>query len=87
VYFTPLYDVMCHFSKFIRPGATVLATESSDAEVLAVAVETPEGGIVVVCFNPTDTPRNVRIEGLTGDDVRVALGPQCLQTIVLNAHG
>ena len=27
VYFTPLYDVMCHFSKFIRPGATVLAND------------------------------------------------------------
>lgn len=87
VYFTPLYDVMCHFSKFIRPGATVLASESSDDEVLAVAVETPEGGYAVVCFNPTDTPRNVRIEGLAGECLRVALGPQCLQTIVLNPHG
>ena len=55
VYFTPLYDVMCHFSKFIRPGATVLASECGDAEVMAVATENADGTYVVVCFNPSET--------------------------------
>ena len=82
VYFTPLYDVMCHFSKFIRPGATVLASECADDELMAVAVETPDGGHVIVCFNPGDTPRTVRIEGLS-EDVRIELDAQALQTVVL----
>ncbi len=82
VYFTPLYDVMCHFSKFIRPGATVLASECTDSELMAVAVETPDGDHVIVCFNPGDTPRTVRIEGLS-EDVRIVLDAQALQTVVL----
>ena len=83
VYFTPLYDVMCHFSKFIRPGATVLASECADDELMAVATETPDGGHIIVCFNPGETARTVRIEGLS-EDVRLVLGAQSLQTVVLN---
>ena len=84
VYFTPLYDVMCHFSKFIRPGATVLASECTDEELMAVAVETPDGDHVLVCFNPGDTPRTVRIEGLS-EDIRIVLDAQAIQTIVLTS--
>ena len=84
VYFTPLYDVMCHFSKFIRPGATVLASECTDEELMAVAVETPDGDHVLVCFNPGDSPRTVRIEGLS-EDIRIVLDAQAIQTIVLTS--
>ena len=83
VYFTPLYDVMCHFSKFIRPGATVLANDCADADVMAVATENEDGSYTVVCFNQGDTPRSVHIEGLP-DEIRVELDAQALQTIVLN---
>jgi glucosylceramidase len=85
VYFTPLYDVMSHFSKFIRPGATVLASECTDEELMAVATEAPDGGHVIVCFNPGDSPRTVRIEGLS-EDVRIVLDAQALQTVVLAPH-
>ena len=74
---------MCHFSKFIRPGATVLASECTDDELMAVATETPDGGHVIVCFNPGETARTVRIEGLS-EDVHLVLGAQSLQTVVLN---
>ena len=84
VYFTPLYDVMCHFSKFIRPGATVLASECTDEELMAVAAETPDGGHVIVCFNPGDSPRTVSIEGLS-EDIRIVLDAQAIQTIVLTS--
>ena len=85
VYFTPLYDVMCHFSKFIRPGSTILGSECADPEIMAVAAETPEGNHVVVCFNPGNTPRTLRIEGLA-QDVRVILDGQALQTIVITPN-
>ena len=75
VYFTPLYDVMCHFSKFIRPGATVLANDCEDADVMAVATENEDGSYTVVCFNQGDTPRSVHIEGLPSDvHIEVGLG-------------
>ena len=85
VYFTPLYDVMCHFSKFIRPGATVLASESEDSEVMAVATENADGTHVVVCFNPSETARTVYIDGLA-EDVRIVLEAHSLQTVVLTPY-
>ena len=85
VYFTPLYDVMCHFSKFIRPGATVLASGCDDAEVMAVATENVDGTYVVVCFNPSETARTVHIDGLS-EDVRIVLEAQSLQTVVLTPY-
>ena len=85
VYFTPLYDVLCHFSKFIRPGSTVLGSECVTEDLMAVVVETPKGDHVIVCFNQGDTPRSVRIEGLS-EDIRIELDAQALQTVVLAAH-
>ena len=83
VYFTPLFDVMCHFSKFIRPGATVLGSTCSDNDVVAVATETPDGSYAIVCFNPGEAERTLRIEGLTTEAFRVVLGAQTLQTLLL----
>lgn len=85
VYFTPLYDVMCHFSKFIRPGATVLESECKDADVMAVATANEDGSYTLVCFNQGNTPRSVHIEGLPSD-VRIELDAQALQTIVLTPY-
>ena len=83
VYFTPLFDVMCHFSKFIRPGATVLGSTCSDNDVVAVATETPDGSHAIVCFNPGEAERTLRIEGLTTEAFRVVVGAQTLQTLLL----
>ena len=85
VYFTPLYDVMCHFSKFIRPGATVLGSACPDEDVMAVATANEDGSYTLVCFNQGDTPRSVHIEGLP-TDVRIELDAQALQTIVLTPY-
>ena len=85
VYFTPLYDVMCHFSKFIRPGATVLGSECPAGDVMAVATANEDGSYTVVCFNQGDTPRSVHIDGLPSD-VRIELDAQALQTIVLTPY-
>jgi len=82
VYFTPLYDVMCHFSKFIRPGSTVLASECEDSEVMVVATASEDDSYVVVCFNPGETARTLRIKGI-GADIDIILDGQALQTIVL----
>lgn len=83
VYFTPLYDVMCHFSKFLRPGSTVLGSTCSDNDVVAVAAETPDGAHAIVCFNPGDAPRALRIEGLADEAFSVVVGAQTLQTLLL----
>ena len=85
VYFTPLYDVMCHFSKFIRPGATVLSSECEDSKVMSVATENVDGTFVIVCFNPGEIARTVHVDGLA-EDVRIVLEAQSLQTVVLTPY-
>ena len=82
VYFTPLYDVMCHFSKFIRPGATILGTECTDEECMAVAADAGDGTTVLVCFNPGSSPRTLCITGLA-EPLQVLVDAQAIQTIVL----
>lgn len=84
VYFTPLYDVMCHFSKFIRPGDVVLKSEIQDAELQAVAIETVAGNHVVVAFNPSSRPRELHILGIPGARP-VRIGAQTLLTIKLTS--
>jgi glucosylceramidase len=85
VYFTPLYDVMCHFSKFIRPGATVLASECEASEVMVVATEGEDGSYTVVCFNQGESSQKLHINGL-GEDFDIMLDGQALQTIVLKPN-
>jgi hypothetical protein len=69
----------------LRPGATVLASTCSDADVVAVTAETPDGtGHVITAFNPGNAPVTLDIEGLGAEAVRVVFGPQTLQTLLLN---
>ena len=37
VYYTPLYYIMAHFSKFIRPEAKVIDVKKSDEELMVAA--------------------------------------------------
>jgi glucuronoarabinoxylan endo-1,4-beta-xylanase len=58
------YAVSKHFSRFIRPGARMVATQSEDAAVLAAAFEHPEiGNFVTVLINGADSERVVRLQG------------------------
>lgn len=84
VYFTPLFDVMCHFSKFLRPGATVLVSDCNDPELMTVAAETADGMHVLVCFNPGDAPRTLCIAGLS-EDVRIRIDSEAIQTIIISS--
>ena len=51
VYFTPLYYVLSHFSKFIRPGAKVVAVDNNDEALMVTAAKNPDQSIAVVVFN------------------------------------
>lgn len=79
VYFTPLFYGISHFSRFIRPGASVVQLEGVPTEALGVAALNPDGTTVVVLFNPTEFPLAYRTQN--GD--RYALAPESLQTLVL----
>jgi len=81
VYFTPLYYVMSHFSKHIRPDAQIIASRSQHQDILVVAAENPDHSIAIVVFNPTAQRHILRVE-LPQKQAFVAIDGQALQTIV-----
>jgi len=81
VYITPLYYIMTHFSKFIRPGAVRIGFENPYPEIQFTAVKNQNGSIVAVVFNPSDLKKELSI-ALNKETVALAIGPKAIQTIV-----
>ncbi len=82
VYFTPLYYVMAHFSKYIRPEAKVIDVENSDEKVMVTAAKNPDGSIAVVVFNPTEEAKQFSL-ALGEKSKDISINAQAIQTIVL----
>jgi len=84
VYFTPLYYVMTHFSKYIRPGAKRIGFENPDAALMMTAVQNPDGSIAVVILNMSLEPKNITLS-LDKRSVKVQISAQAIQTIVVSS--
>lgn len=82
VYFTPLYYTMAHFSKYMRPDAKVIGLENSDEELMAAAVENPDGTIAVALFNETETPKSISLS-IREKTVEISIDAKAIQTIVI----
>lgn len=82
VYFTPLYYVMSHFSKFMRPGAVKIGCKIDNKDVLATAVKNSDGSIALVVFNPTEKNQNIEIK-LTNKTKTISINAKALQTVVI----
>ena len=83
VYFTPIYYVMSHFSKFIRPGAEIIGVDKTDDALMVVAAENPDKSIAVVIFNEEKSEKTYNINH--GElSQAVTISPQALQTLVIN---
>lgn len=83
VYFTPLYYVMAHFSKFMRPGAVKIGCEINNNDLMATAVLNPDGTIAIVIFNPTDKKQQIEIN-FNNQKQYSSISGQALQTLVIN---
>ena len=83
VYFTPLYYVMAHFSKFIRPGAKIIEVTNSDPALMVAAAENPDTSISVVVFNEGKTEKSYTLE--LGEYKKIiSIEAQAIQTVVIN---
>lgn len=82
IYFTPLYYVMSHFSRFIRPEAKVFEVNHSDKELLITAAKNLDGSIVIVVFNEKETNKNISLI-LDNNSINIDVKGQSLQTIVI----
>ena len=83
VYFTPLYYIMAHFSKFIRPDAKVIEAHNTDSELLITAVKNPNGSIAVVVFNEGKKAKNFNLK-LGQISKKISISPQAIQTITIS---
>ncbi len=82
VYFTPLYYIMKHFSKYIRPEAVVLGLEKNDDQLIATAAKNPDESIVVVVFNEFDKEKNFNLL-LEGQVKNITIQPKAIQSILI----
>jgi glucosylceramidase len=83
VYYTPLYYVLSHFSKFIRPGAQRIGFEMNQKNLMATALQNKDGSYVLVVLNQNKKPQNLNVI-LGQQSVNFTIDQQALQTIVLN---
>jgi glucosylceramidase len=82
VYFTPLYYVMSHFSKFMRPGAVKIGCDVNNKEVKVTAVQNPDQSIALVIFNPTEQSHLIEIN-INNDKSTISIPAKALQTVVI----
>ncbi len=82
VYFTPLYYVMTHFSRYIRPGAVRIGFENTNEDVKVTALENPDGSIAVVVFNPNEEAKGIKLSH-QGESIEFSVSAKALQTIVI----
>lgn len=83
IIYTPLYYLLSHFSKFIRPDARRIGV-TGDAKdgLIFTAAKNTDGSIAVVIFNRNNEEQSVSIE-LEDDSYSLTIAPRALQTIHL----
>lgn len=83
VYFTPLFETMAHFSKYIRPGAEIIHTDNTDETLMVTAAKNPDGSIAVVVFNEGETQKYFDLN-FGGKTKELSIDAQAIQTIIIN---
>ncbi len=82
VYFTPLYFIMAHFSKFIRPGGIKIGCSINHQEISATAVKNLDGSIALVIFNPTEQTQTLEIN-CDRQTKFISINANALQTVLI----
>ena len=85
IYLTPLYYVMAHFSKFMRPGAVKIGCEINSKELVSTAVQNPDGSIAIAIFNPTESKHTIDIK-LNNKNALISIDSKALQTIIIKPN-
>jgi glucosylceramidase len=82
VYFTPLYYVMEHFSKYFRPGAYRIGVSSDLKDLMITSCKNSDGTIAIALLNQNDNPVEYTI--LIGNKtVSTRIDANALQTVVI----
>lgn len=82
LYYTPLYDVMRHFSAYIPAGSKRILHGKLPQNIMALTVQRPDGKIAAVVLNSGEESTTLRIK--INDKARsVSLPGASLQTLIL----
>ena len=82
IYLTPLYYVMAHFSKFIRPGAAVLEVDNKEKDLMITAALNSDQSVAVVVFNQEKAAKSFTLT--VGETQKnMVIDAQALQTIII----
>jgi glucosylceramidase len=82
VYYTPLYYVMAHFSKFMRPGAHRIGLDSTSEELMATACQNADGSIALAVLNQGERPVGFQVE-LNKRFFPVTIPGRAIQTLMI----
>ncbi|MBC8367945.1 glycoside hydrolase family 30 protein [bacterium] len=86
VLYTPLYFLLGHFSKFIRPQALRLEVLSDlPAGIHATAAKNPDGSVALVVFNDNDEPLTLSLES-EGHTLSSTIEADAVQTLLLDPN-
>ncbi len=82
VYYTPLFYVMEHFSKYFRPGAYRIGVSSELKDLMITSCKNPDGTIAIALLNQKDDP--VEYTVLLGNkSVSIKIIGNALQTVII----
>lgn len=79
--YTPSYYYIGHFSKFIKPDAKRISTTTSRSTLESTSFQNPDGKIVTVVMNKTDSPINYKLIVSTYE-VAYIIPPHAIQSII-----
>ena len=81
VIYTPLYYILSHFSKFIRPNSKRIGIKGDQVKGVAyTAAKNEDGSVVLVIFNGNEDPYDLSI-ALGEGTYSSKIPPRCLQSI------
>lgn len=81
VIYTPLYYLLSHFSKFIRPGAIRIGLEGKQLEgVIYTAAKNIDGSIACVIFNRNEKSYELSLS-IEGSTFTIQVPPRAMQTL------
>ncbi len=85
VIYTPLYYLLSHFSKFIRPGAHRIALEGESIDGLVYsAAKNTDGSIAIIVFNKNDVSQDLSLI-IEDQNYSSRILPNAIQTIYLKS--
>jgi glucosylceramidase len=69
----------------MRPGAVKIGCNINNKDLLATAVQNPNGSIALVIFNPTEIEQSIEIN-TNNNKKNISISAKALQTVVLKSN-